>query len=531
MKNAFINNSDYRIKSDRYTLIKTSAGSYLGSVTQTGVSKFLGVDYGKAGRWEKAEFPQPFEGIKEALYYADAPCQNPSDITECMYDHGMSEDCLSVNIFEYEDGKKNKPVMVWFYGGAQLTGCNRGYTEFDFDGVNMITDNHDIVLVIANYRLGFLGSANLSVLDGYSDKYKYSNNLARLDTLLCLQWVKEYIEAFGGDPNNITAFGQSAGSNNITALMLMDCAKGAFNKAILEESFAVGGKLVSLRDSEIVSTELFKKLGVTTVEEALALPSVVILKAQAEMIKEIRTGDPKFAEVKSLALSPVIDNVVLFDDYWENLMSGKNCKDLKIMLGTNEGTFDDRMKMFGDFSKWEEALNLALRQESRNYSQETLNAYTKNYNRSAFNTARDLKNDSGMRVGAYVYANALSVLGEVYLYHFTYNDHTHSPSRAYHGIEIPVVFNNSSKARPEFVKAVQQAWLNFARTGNPNNEYLPVTWEKYTPENNNTMILDYDFRMVNGVKQKDIDLLIKYTREYQIPEFANICEMNKKQEE
>ena len=531
MKNVIVKNGDNRLNSAEYAVANTPRGSFLGRVDSYGVASYIGIRFGEAGRWEAGTIPEKFDGVMEALHYGDAPWQNPSDFAPCLLDQGMSEDCLNLNVFTNSRISSGKPVMVWFYGGAQITGCNRGCIGFDYDGTNMVRENPDIVLVVPNYRVGFFGTANLSVLDGYSEKYKYSNNLTRLDVLLCLKWVKENISAFGGDPENVTVFGQSAGSNNITALMLMGYAEGYFKKAILQESFAANNSLTTLDDSKTISRELFRKLGASTVEEALGIPAERVLKAQAEILMGLRTGAPEFRFIKSLAMSPVIDNVLLFDDYWENLLSGKNCSGIGVILGSNEGSFDQQFADFSSPDKWGACWNRVVSMVRKWIPEETAECFRNDYpERDLFTAAKDLRNDADMRVGAYEYANALSKNVNTYFYHITYNDRPETSCRARHGVEIPVIFDNGCTANPDFKRAVQQAWLNFARTGCPDNEYLPVKWEKYSPKTNRTLVIDYDFRLVDGIRQKNIDELICYTKEYRIPEFADICGQNRRQE-
>lgn len=380
-----------QLLSDKSAIVQAKTGTYIGTHdTENGVLSYKGIQYATAERWQLPEIVPNSEAYRLATQFGPGPMQNLYNGWGTLCET-ISEDCLNLNIYTSDDGKTGKPVMVWFYGGAQQCGCNIGYEGEEYDGTALITENPDIIIVTPNYRTGFWGSVDLSVLSGASDTYQYSNNLARMDLLQSLKWIKENISAFGGDPNNVTIFGQSAGSNNITCLMLMEEAQGYFNKAICESSFALDISLTSREAAQIASRAFFKQLGVNTVEEALSKSKEDLLAAQIAIVEggsASADGSSAFAEVESKLLSPVVDNVVIKDDYWETFLSGKYLKDVKVILGTNEGEYDQQFRRWSDEKDWDQALTFTVEQNwgklsdrgwNKDYAQQYIDTYLSNY--------------------------------------------------------------------------------------------------------------------------------------------------------
>ena len=208
--------------------------------------------------------------------------------------------------------------------------------------------------------------------------------------------------------------------------------------------------------------------------------------------------------------------------------------DIKLMTGTNAGEYDNQ---YGD---WENdpqaALDFTISQNWGKLSDHGWNkdnaqavidefySHNEEYNRSDFVAAMDLKNDLYLRVGALAYASVFSQFKDTYVYYFEYEKDTDDLERAYHGIEIPIVFNHDYLGTPETLqKGIRQAWLNFARTGDPNNEYLGTTWKPYNNTTHDTLIISETPEMVEGVRQDDVDLLMPLLREArEYPDFLKL---------
>ena len=240
------------------------------------------------------------------------------------------DDCLNLNIWAADNNLTNKSVYMYIFPGAQIGGDNtkQQWTEF-------VRENPDIIVVQPNYRAGYWGSLDLSTLEGYDtveDEYKYSNNLGRLDLLECLKWINQNIEAFGGNPDDVTIGGHSAGSNNVTCLLMMEEAYQYFQKAICQASFCVDISLETKETAEFVSQALFEELGVSTIDELLACTNKEVLEAQIKISSSSASGSSAFSNVENKLFSPVIDDVVIPENYYKYLLDGV-CEGITDMFG------------------------------------------------------------------------------------------------------------------------------------------------------------------------------------------------------
>ncbi len=223
------------IVNSKDALVKTTYGTLCGYI-EDGIYTFKGVRYAKADRFMPPEDPDPWEGVKTALYYGKQCHQAPrvtweDDCEAFLYqwDDGVqSDDCQFLNVWTkgINDGKK-RPVMVWLHGGGYAMGAS---SELPFyDGTNLA--KKDVVLVSINHRLNFLGYFDLS---DFGEKYKYSGVAGVMDMVKALEWVHKNIAAFGGDPDNVTIFGQSGGGGKVNILLGTPSAKGLFHRGIIE---------------------------------------------------------------------------------------------------------------------------------------------------------------------------------------------------------------------------------------------------------------------------------------------------------
>jgi para-nitrobenzyl esterase len=214
----------------------TGAGKVRGYIHNS-IYTYKGMPYAEAKRFEAPQKPKPWQGIRSSMTYGPvAPLMNPTtsvqDESEFVYHHDWgytNEDCMRLNVWTpgINDGKK-RPVMFWIHGGGFTAGSSQELPSYD--GENL-SKKGDVVVVSINHRLNILGFLDLSA---YGDKYKHSANVSILDIKAALEWVKANIENFGGDPNNVTIFGQSGGGAKVLTLMAMPSAKGLFQKAINE---------------------------------------------------------------------------------------------------------------------------------------------------------------------------------------------------------------------------------------------------------------------------------------------------------
>ncbi|MBO4634576.1 MAG: carboxylesterase/lipase family protein [Bacteroidales bacterium] len=268
-------------------LVETVAGTVCGYI-EDGIYTFKGIDYAKAGRFEAPQDPDPWEGVQTALYYGNQCHQAPrvtwaDDCEAFLYqwDDGVqSDNCLNLNVWTkgINDGKK-RPVMVWLHGGGYAMGAS---SELPFyDGTNLA--KKDVVLVSINHRLNFLGYLDLS---DFGEKYKYSGVAGVMDMVKALEWVHKNIEGFGGDPDNVTIFGQSGGGGKVNILLGTPSAKGLFHRGIIES-----GSMLNLMDQETaraMGRKVVQKLGLDaqTIDKIQEIPYSELLSAATEAVIE-----------------------------------------------------------------------------------------------------------------------------------------------------------------------------------------------------------------------------------------------------
>lgn len=520
-----------------YKEIVTKRGTYIGR-EEAGTCSFLGIPYGKAGRWEKAVDVETTSKARiMACNYGPSPWQDIMQ-EEYITPVQMSEECLNLNLFGKDLEQTGKAVMVWIYGGAQVAGnnigCRTASGEALFDGKRIVENNPDILLVVPNYRVGIWGSVNLSALAGFTERYQFSNNLARLDIVQCLKWLHENIEAFGGDKNKITLFGQSAGSANISSLLLMPEARGLFKRVICESSFSMDLSLTSFRDSVIISNEIFKRLHVKSIEDAQRLDAKDLLKVQNEIIKYSMGGTPVFSGVNSKLFSPVVDKTVIPDNYWNYFMQ-TGCRGIDFLGGTNEGEYDQQFEKFKEPGNWAEAEKMLISHCKGKLNplyggkEDIISLYVENGKpeRTAFEAYRDLKNDIYLRMGALSYSMLFAEKGaSSYLYYLTLQGAGRTKEeRCPHGAEIPILFLKDNNVDYESQMQIRNAWYNFGRTGNPNGEGNNGNfWKQVGNGILNTMKIGENFAISSGIRLEDASLLLPLMEEYRkFPEFRKIC--------
>ena len=436
--------------SAKLTTVQTVSGPVAGYVDD-GVFIYKGIPYAKAERFAPAEDPDPWTDVRPSRAYgptAPAPARSgwwSDDQAFAMHwDDGFhDEDCLRVNVWTggIGDGKK-RPVMVWLHGGGFREGS--GQELICYDGTNLARD-HGVVVVSLNHRLNVLGFLDLSA---YGAKYAHSGNLGMLDIVKALEWVRDNIDRFGGDPSNVTIFGQSGGGGKVSTLMAMPSAKGLFSKAIVES-----GSITNLLDpkySRRIGAATVANLGLNPahIDEIATVPYDKLLAAYDAAMKKVSEEareDGAFpANVLDALLFgqvPVVDGEIIPAQPAspEALALSKN---VPVIIGTvyHEFTRDQEDPIFKP---------LALQQ------------------------AQD-------RVSA--------GCAPVYYYQFTWEtpvlDGTMGST---HCIEIPFVFDNVLLHRTftgggddavELGHRVSRLWTSFARTGVPSAAGIP-TWEPY----------------------------------------------------
>jgi para-nitrobenzyl esterase len=304
------------------TVIVESAQGRLEGFAKDGVLRFNGIPYAKPPvgplRWHAPEPPEPWNGVRNASRFGGVAPQVQSAAEAVLggTPGEQSEDCLYLNIWTPgTDGKR--PVMVWIHGGAFVTGAG---TIGTYNGKHLAARG-DVVVVTINYRLGALGFLNLR--DATGGKHEARGVEGLLDQIAALRWVRENIARFGGDPGNVTVFGESAGAMSIGALLAMPSARGLFHRAILESGAAHIGK--RRESSAKIAQSILGSMGVHDPQHLANVPLEAIVKAQAAILKQRRIGGLPFA--------PTIDGDLLPARAIENVRAG-SAKGIALLSGT-----------------------------------------------------------------------------------------------------------------------------------------------------------------------------------------------------
>ncbi len=413
----------------------------------------------------------------------------------------QGDDCQNLNVWTPGlDGRK-RPVMVWLHGGGFMAGASM--VEDVYDGENL-SRVEDVVVVSVNHRLNVMGFLDLSA---YGEQYKYSGNLGVLDLVAALSWVKENIAAFGGDPDNVTLFGQSGGGAKVLTLMAAPAAKGLFHKAI-EQSGAVEMMGMTLPDQKIsrrVAELTMENLGIAPVDAAklkdVPYPDLLAAgnKALAQTAKE--------QGLRSLSWAPVMDgDYIPVQPVIDGFPAGV-AKDVPLMIGSvlNEWMTSPLMANMASAQSdnkntWTtEQVQAKLAEQYGDKAEAVAKAFLKAYPHKK--TADALYVDTWLRSRAIKTAGikADQNAAPVYSYVFTWETPIMGGfAMAYHCSEIPFVFNNialsematgGGNAAQTLADRMSHAWAGFARTGNPSHAGLPE-WPAFTRENGAVMILD-----------------------------------------
>ena len=490
---------------ENVAVTNTESGKVRGFI-EDGTYIYKGIPYAKAKRFEAPSKPDAWEGVRSSTMYGPvAPLMTPTtavqDESEFVFDHDWgypNEDCLRINVWTPSiDDDKKRPVLFWIHGGGFTAGSSQELPSYD--GTNL-SKKGDVVVVSINHRLNILGFLDLSA---YGDKYKHSANNSILDMAAALEWVQTNIENFGGDPNNVTIFGQSGGGAKVNTLMAMPKANGLFHKAI-NQSGSFRTAMLEKEETQAIGAEVLSNLGLdaNTVDSIQNIPFETLSAAGTKALKTVE--DKMKSEGKTmigfgLGWGPSRDGT----DLPYGLFSKEAfelSKDIPLLIGTTKNEFTPFANMRFSGASEEEILAY-IKEQWKEKSDAYIKAVKKAYpNDSA---PIDLLGvDTMFRPGAVLQANDKASLKDgapVYMYLFTWQSPVFDGKyKALHCMELPFVFDNIARAnqmtgggKEAFVLAdkMSQAWINFAKTGNPNHTGLPE-WPIYNSKNTATMHFD-----------------------------------------
>ena len=494
-----------------HIVVETVSGKLRG-IVQNGVRIFKGIPYGGpvegAGRFMPPAKPAPWTGVRDALDFGpramqpDQPFGISPEVLALLSlndPQPMSENCLVLNVWTpaARDGGK-RPVMFWCHGGAFTAGS--GSSDW-YDGANL-SRKGDAVVVTVNHRLGVLGYLHLGDLGG--DAYAASGNAGMLDLVAALTWVRDNIAGFGGDPANVTIFGESGGGAKVSVLMAMPAAHGLFHKAIVQSG--AGVQMTPRENATETAKAVLANLGLDTreIDKLRTLPAVRLIEAQSAVSSRMSLA--AVANRRRVGFNPVVDGRILPANPFEPA-APEFSANVPVIVGTNK----DEMNLFFGLDRHLDTLEEAgMREMVKSIVGDSTDRFIEIYRRSRPNAApKDvllaIATDRTMRIDSIKLAErkAAQNAAPVYMYMFAWETPVLGGRlKAPHALEIPFVFDTLAVSAiagdgPErfpLADRMSKAWLAFARIGDPNHAGLPK-WSAYSIIERATMIFDNECKV------------------------------------
>jgi len=483
--------------------VETAFGRVAGTA-KDGVLRFNGIPYAKAPtgklRWQMPEPPEPWTGVRDCTRFgAIAPqIQGNAEAILGGTAGAKSEDCLFLNIWTPACDGQKRPVMVWIHGGAFVTGAGSTGT---YNGKHLVARG-DVVVVTINYRLGAFGFLNLK--DATEGKCPGTGAEGVADQIAALRWVKQNIAQFGGDPGNVTIFGESAGGMSVGALLASSRARGLYHKAIPQSGACDIG--IARERSAKIARLVLDKLGVAPSEvgKLLEAPWEAILDAQKEVLAQPR-------ETGGLPFGPTIDGDIL-PRRAIHCVRDCSAKGVAVMTGTTR----DEWKLFTAAATKLRLMDSAkLRSLTAGLVGEAADGVLAAYSEgSSFDKWNAVMTDHSFAIPAIRLAEAQGRHGSAYLYRFDWaSPFLGGVIGACHAIELGFVFGTYNEklagaffgtgAKADALAiAMMESWIAFAKNGDPSNA-ITGPWPRYEAASRKTMIFgDGDPRVVDAPNER-----------------------------
>lgn len=475
------------------------------------VEVYAGLPYAKAPlgdlRWKEPQDVEPWEGIKDASYFGNKsmqPKENPlmsgvADIyaSKAWYPNikeekqqNISEDSLYLNIWKPHTDETNLPILIFIHGGSLTSGSS---AYFEYRGVEMAKKG--VIMVTIAYRLNVFGYLALEELANESTNHT-TGNYGLLDQIKAIKWISDNAMNIGGNKNNITIAGESAGSSSVSAICSSPLAKGLFKRAIGESS-----SLVTIR-----APHTYRKLG-----EALETGHKILQEFKCESVEDLRKiPAEKLVNTKFSNSGMTLDGYALTKDPYEVYQDGENNEEA-LLNGFNvmeADAFVIPTNLFNPASKSNIKKKLAA-EFGDSIGEKIYNLYKDRIEKDAFNVYNEIFSVNWFMQPHFSWSNMAAKNGvDVYRYQFTKDNKFHS---TYHAAELIYAYGNVknetrsyyyNQSDLDLAETMLSYWSNFAKNGNPNGEGLP-TWNTFTVGDENLMELGAN---VGPIKDRYLDL-------------------------
>ena len=472
-------NSEIKGGYDKAHAVKCVNGTFVGT-EEYGVASWLGIPYAKppvgARRFKAPEYVDADDRVFEAKYYGKNAF-GATGYPDCVQKI-CSEDCLYLNIWANTDDKSvKKPVMVWIHGGAYVVGSG---SQASYSGANLVQAHSDIIMVTINYRLNMYGFMDFSSVPGGED-FKTAPCNGLLDQAMALRWVHENIAAFGGDPGNVTIFGQSAGGGSVSILPVMKEANRYFQKVIAQSGSTTLAFPVGCEAAQGKTKALLEYTGCKTMDEIMALTEEKLQEAYVNAVGKF-TSCPYYG-TEVLPEAPI---EMYKKGYAKHIsiMAGSTADEMRLFMGEGPMLSLEEQKLYAQRAAGDAVPY--LKEEDKKYYEE-FKRVCRFQEPGLVET--EFINELMFRVPMLLQLDVQSAFNKTFSYYWSYPS-SNADLGAAHSVELIFVFNlrgvgtassfNGTNISDEIFTTVQQMWTNFARCGNPSTD--KVEWKAYSAD-------------------------------------------------
>jgi len=471
-------------------------------VQTAGIKEFKGIPYGAStagrNRFMPPKKPAAWRGVRECLAHGQVSPQAPADLRSdyAMMIHwdyqpgGMGEDCLSLNIWTpgLKDGAKRRPVLVSFHGGGFATGSGN---SIGYDGAQLARFGN-VVVVTVNHRLAAFGYTHLADL-GAPPEFAYAGVAGIMDLTASLEWVRDNIENFGGDPNNVMIFGQSGGGAKTSTILATPAAKGLFHRAAVQSGSLL--KLTPRDRATQFSEALLKQLGIarSRIADLQKVSWQQLLEAQVAVA----------ASAPGLSAAPVVDGKYLTHDPFDPAAPVESA-DIPLIVST---TLEDAALSLTNFNLSEAELKALIDKRYKEKGAEVHALYRKYYpEKSPYLVQAMMLTDAGFRRSAIKQAELKAAQGKGPIYMYQWEWPTPAFGGRYgaiHGLDVSGSFREARDGNDAARVADQlsSSWVAFARTGDPANSRIPP-WPAFDAATRATMIFGTPTHLENDPRKE-----------------------------